>query len=151
MENDALETFGINIGALKTVYSKCFKPDNKFQTKVLLSDDSSRVFPSIICYSKDHRLIGETAKSLYKKFINTSYIYISRYIDYQHSGNSFFNEEIKYMIYGTLENGKLKDYSREDLFPSEIIADYLSMINKFYKEQNIIINNCIISIQYFLL
>ena len=151
MENDALETFGINIGALKTVYSKCFKPDNKFQTKVLLSDDSSRVFPSIICYSKDHRLIGETAKSLYKKFINTSYIYISRYIDYQHSGNSFFNEEIKYMLFGTLENGKLKDYSREDLFPSEIIADYLSMINKFYNEQNIIINNCVISVPDFFL
>ena len=35
MENQSLETFGINIGALKSVFSKCFKPDNKFQTNVL--------------------------------------------------------------------------------------------------------------------
>ena len=79
------EIFGINIGALKTVFSKCFKLNNKFQTSVLLADDSSRIFPSIICYSPTHRLFGETAKSLYKKYIDTSYIEISRFIDFNYS------------------------------------------------------------------
>ena len=51
------------------------------------------------------------------------------------------------MIFGTLENGKLKDYSKGDL----LIVDYLSMINKFYKDQNIIINNCVISVPDFFL
>ena len=149
MENNDLETFGINIGALKTVYSKCFKPDNKFQTKVLLSDDSTRVFPSIICYSKDHRLIGETAKSLYKKYVNTSYTNLIRLIDLYEDKMKHF--EIQFMNFGSFNKEKLNGFEEEDLFPSEIIADYLSMINKFYKDQNIIINNCVISVPDFFL
>ena len=129
MENQNInETFGINIGALKTVYSKCFKPDNKFQTKVLLSDDSSRVFPSIICYSKDHRLIGETAKSLYKKYFNSSYTDLIRLLNLYDENFKF--HEIKFMNFGSFNGEKLNGFNEEDLFPSEIIADYLSIINK---------------------
>ena len=149
MENQSLETFGINIGALKSVFSKCFKPDNKFQTKVLLSDDSSRIFPSIICYSKDHRLVGETAKSLYKKFVHNSYTDLIRLFNLYEE--KIKPHEIEFMNFGSFKGEKLIGFENETLSPSEIVADYLSLIIKFYKEQNIIIDNCVISVPDFFL
>ena len=151
------EIFGINIGALKTVFSKCFKLNNKFHTQVLLADDSSRVFPSVICYSKEYRLIGETAKSLYKKYLETSYVELSRFIDII-DPKSFFSEELKNMVFGSYNNNnnkKLKQYEYKEkddgIVPSEIVADYLSMIISFYMKQGVKIEKCVLSIpDYFL-
>ena len=66
-------SLGINIGSLNTVYSKFDKNDGKFKTNVLLSDVSKRIIPSQICYSNTHRLYGDTASALMKKFGEFSY------------------------------------------------------------------------------
>ena len=66
LENSDI-SLGINIGSLKTVYS-IFSNDNEnnFSTKVLLMNNSSRIIPSIICYTKTHRLFGENSLSSLK-------------------------------------------------------------------------------------
>ena len=59
---------GINIGSLNTIYSLCSRDENSnFQTKILLSDVSSRTIPSIISFTENQRLIGEQAKNQIKK------------------------------------------------------------------------------------
>ena len=75
-------SLGINIGGLKTIYSRYLKKEGKFLTEVLLSDTSSRTIPSRICYSDTHRLYGDTAGSLMKRFLNSSYSNISRLIGF---------------------------------------------------------------------
>ena len=66
-------SLGMNIGALKTVYSIFSKINDKHVTNVLLMNNSSRAIPSIICYTKDHILFGENSissfKTKYKYFI----------------------------------------------------------------------------------
>ncbi len=46
----------MNIGGLKTVYCKIYV---KFISNALLMNNSSRIIPSIICYTKNHRLFGD--------------------------------------------------------------------------------------------
>ena len=74
---------GINIGAQNTIYSSFSKVNNKsFITQVLLSDVASRVIPSILVYTDDHRLYGETAKASMKRFSDSTYINLSRLIGF---------------------------------------------------------------------
>ena len=72
-KDDNIISLGINIGALKTVYSIFSKINDKHVTNVLLMNNSSRAIPSIICYTKDHILFGENSissfKTKYKYFI----------------------------------------------------------------------------------
>ncbi len=141
----SFESYGINIGSFKSIFSKSFKPNNKFQTEVLLNDDSSRIIPSIICYSDTHRLYGETAKSLYKKNFKTSYIDINRLMNFYE--DNLISKESEFMLFGTyLNNGKFLCYNNEKLEPLEILTDYLSLINSFYIKQGIIIKNCVLSV-----
>ena len=78
-------SLGINIGALKTVYSTFSKINDKHITNVLLMNNSSRIIPSIICYTKDHRLFGENSISFLKQNLNTSYNNLSRLIGFDNS------------------------------------------------------------------
>ena len=129
---------GINIGAMNTVYSKCFRDNNKFITDVLLSDVASRTIPSQICYTNTNRLYGETSNSKMGKFIDTSYFNISRFIGFVNE--NFFKKELEYLEKDIFDsaNNKFKIYNNEYEDSSILVADYLSLINKyFFEEQKI--------------
>ena len=63
-------SLGINIGASKTVYSIFSKINDKYVSNVLLMNNTSRIIPSIICYTKDHRLFGDNSISSLKQNLN---------------------------------------------------------------------------------
>ncbi len=137
-------SLGINIGSLNTVYSKFDKIDGKFKTNVLLSDVSKRVIPSQICYSNTHRLYGDTASALMKKYGEFSYINLSRLIGFDIDSYIYQNEYNNFFIFGTYNKNSKKFKSSKDneISSSIIIADFISLINQFYfekenKEENI--------------
>ena len=139
--NDNLISLGINIGASKTVYSIFSKINNKYVSNVLLMNNSSRIIPSIICYTKAHRLFGDNSISSLKQNLNTSYNNLSRLIGYNKNDN-IFKEEIKFMF--------SKENNLEEIGSECIIADYLSLINKYYFEkENIEYDYTIISVPDF--
>ena len=114
---------GINIGAFKTVYSTFSLNENKkYIYQVLLMNESSRIIPSIICYS-NHRDFGENSKSFLKQNLNTSFNNISRLIGFDNSNN----EELKYMYNKEGNMEKIKEIGNKN-----IIADFLSLINEYY-------------------
>ncbi len=137
-------SLGIKIGSLNTVYSKFDKIDGKFKTNVLLSDVSKRVIPSQICYSNTHRLYGDTASALMKKYGEFSYINLSRLIGFDIDSYIYENEYNNFFIFGTYNKNSKKFKSSKDneISSSIIIADFISLINQFYfekenKEENI--------------
>ena len=105
-EKEDKVSLGINIGSLNTVYSIFGKKEGRFQTNVLLSDVSKRTIPSQICYSDTHRLYGDTASSLMKKYINTSYSNLSRLIGFDSDSFIFKNEIKDYFNFGTFNKKK---------------------------------------------
>ncbi len=134
-------SLGINIGASKTLYSTCGIIEGRFKTHVLLSDVSKRVFPSQICYSDSHRLYGDTASALMKKFKDSSYFNLSRLIGFDDSVQ-FYQEELNnFFSYGfyNRESKKFKGCPtlNEEITSTNIIADYLSLINQFFFEKQI--------------
>ena len=143
-------SLGINIGGLKTIYSRYLKKEGKFLTEVLLSDTSSRTIPSRICYSDTHRLYGDTAGSLMKRFLSSSYSNISRLIGfYLDKKENIYNEEIKYFYPSSFNIGlgNFNIYHDEKVESSTIIADYLSLINNYYfKEKKITYDYCTFSV-----
>ena len=141
-------SLGINIGGLKTIYSRYLKKEGKFLTEVLLSDTSSRTIPSRICYSDTHRLYGDTAGSLMKRFLNSSYSNISRLIGFfLDKKENIYNEEIKYFYPLSFNKGNFNIYDDEKVNGSTIIADYLCFINNYYfKEKEIAYDYCTFSV-----
>ena len=144
MKNGNMGTsLGINIGSLNTVYSKFDRNEGLYKTNVLLSDVSKRVIPSQICYSATNRLYGDTASSLMKKFADYSYSNLSRLIGFDIDSYIFKNEYNNFFNFGTYNNAtkKFKISNNEEISSSIIIADFISLINKFYfdkvkKEEN---------------
>ena len=137
--NNSSISLGINIGASKSLYSTCGNYNGSFQTNVLLSDVSKRVIPSQICYSDTHRLYGDPASALMKKFKDSSYCNLSRLIGFDDSVE-FYQEELKkFFHYGFFNQNtkKFKCYpsSNEEITSTNIIADYLSLINEFFFEK----------------
>ena len=150
-ENIKNISIGINIGASKTVYSIFSIVKGKFVSEVLLMNRSSRVIPSIICYTKDHRLFGENSKSSLKQNLNTSYNNLSRIIGFDNSDE--YKEELKYMFINETDIKNLKFYcngkdgKKEEITSDFLIADFLSLINKYYyKEHKSNVNNISISL-----
>ena len=104
-------------------------------------NNSSRIIPSIICYTKDRRLFGDISFSSLNQNLNTSYNNLSRLIGYNKNDN-IFKEEIKFMF--------SKENNLEEIGSECIIADYLSLINKYYFEkENIEYDYTIISVPDF--
>ena len=60
---------GVNIGSLNSSISlgKSHPSQMLFKSELLLSDTSLRTCPSIISYTKTHRLIGDQASLVVKK------------------------------------------------------------------------------------
>ena len=132
-------SLGIKLGAQYTCYSISTKINGLFQTNVLLSNASKRVIPSQICYSDTHRLYGDNANSLIKKFYYSSYCNLSRLIGFDYNLTIFQNEITDFFDFGTYDditnnfncnNDDIKNFNTEN-----IIADFLSLINEYYFEK----------------
>ena len=93
LDKDEIISLGINIGALKTIYSQFLKKINgKYISNVLLMNNSSRIIPSIICYTINHRLFGENSITSLKQYMNTSYNNLSRLIGFNNNIQFYKNE-----------------------------------------------------------
>ena len=139
---------GINIGALKTVYSIFSKINGKYIPKVLLMNNSSRIIPSIICYTKTHRLFGENSLSSLKQNLNTSYNNLSRIFGFD-KNIKYYENEIKYQFNNNIKLFRFAN-NKEEIKSEYIIGDYLSLINEYYFEkENIKYDICSISVPDF--
>ena len=131
--NKSFSFLGINIGALKTVYSLFSEINGKYISNVLLMNNSSRIIPSIICYTKENRIIGENAKSYLKQNLSTSYNNLSRIIDTEikeEEKKFFFSDDFKFNCYN-------KKKEKEEIKEIYVIADYLSIINNYYTREGL--------------
>ena len=79
---------------MKTVYSTFSKIDDKnYITKVLLMNGYLRKIPSIICYTKTHRLFGENSYFILKQNLETSYNNLSRIFGFDKRIQKLYKEE----------------------------------------------------------
>ena len=149
---ESYDSLGIDIGSLNTVYSIFGKKEGKFQSNVLLSDNTNRIIPSQICYSDTHRLYGDNASTLMTNFFSTSYSNLSRLLNFNINVNIYKEEYKNYTYYGRFQKSeKFKCYNKEEVSSSIIIADFLSLINEFYfekkkKDENINYDFCTLSV-----
>ena len=139
--NKDLISLGINIGAMNTVYSRCLKINDKFTTEVLLSDVASRTFPSQICYTNYNRLYGETSNSSMKQFYKTSFLNLSRlfYVFFDNNDiNPIDEKEFEYLNENSYQKKEKKIciYNNETCDSYILLADYLSLINKYFFEEH---------------
>ena len=133
-DNDEFSSLGINIGSLKTVYSIFSKINGKCIFNVLLMNNSSRIIPSILCYTKTHRLFGENSFSSLSQNLDSSYNNLSRLIGFNNNIEiykdeiiySFFNNNNEYK-FNYKDSDGLKEINVET-----IITDFLILINKYY-------------------
>ena len=129
---------GINIGSLNTIYCRCEKNNNLFSSKILLSEVSNRVIPSIISYTDTQRITGDISKNSLKKFSNSSFIYLSRLIGLIPETN-FGKKELEYYYYiGPKLNKVSGQFDLEfnnnpvSVFRDDVIAAFLDKFNTFY-------------------
>jgi molecular chaperone DnaK (HSP70) len=152
--NEIPINLGINIGALKTVYSLFSKINGKFVTHVLLMNNSSRCIPSLMCYTNSHRLFGDNSLSSLKQNLSTSYNNLSRLIGFDYSEK--YEEEIKYTFqdfdnindykFNIYLDNKIKNINNSDF----IISDFLYLINEyFFEKEKIYYSNTSISVPDF--
>ena len=134
-ENEII-SLGINIGAQKTVYSIFSKINEKYISHVLLMNNSSRIIPSIICYTKTHRLFGENSITSLKQNLDTSHINLSRLIGFSKDIKIYENE----INYELREINNMENFSFyiqnpngiEETDTDILISDFLFLINKYY-------------------
>ena len=143
---------GINIGSLNSTVGIGHRGPNGQVNKVelLLSESSTRVCPSLLSFTDDHRIIGDQASLILRKNIKSSFQYINRYIgfdmntpftqkefnDYQYVGEKYDKDQKKCCY--TL-NGQ-KYY----LGPDEIVVSYLHLLYNSYILQKNISPECLV-------
>ncbi len=135
---------GINIGSLNTIYSICSRDENSnFQTKILLSDVSSRTIPSVISFTENQRLVGEQAKLQIKKYSKSSFMNLSRLIGICFDAPFYKKEFEEYCFIGP-EFDKVKhnftiDFNGKkiELYGEDIVSSFIDVVNLFFKKQNI--------------
>ena len=129
---------GINIGSLKTIYSKFTNFNTKYCKYILQSDVSNNYFLSKICYTKTHRLCGQISEPYISKNINSSYNNLSRLIGFHDS--NLYQLELPYMFNQVNSIDKISfNYPKnniEILNHINVLCDYLSFINKFLFNNN---------------
>ena len=128
---------GINIGSFKTVYSTFSYNNGKYEPKILLMNNSSRTIPSIICYTKTHRLFGENSLSSLKQNLNTSYNNLSRIFGFDNN-IKLYEKEYKFALKKINNNSEYKfffyveDNSETKISTNNLITDFLDLINEYY-------------------
>ena len=129
-------SLGINIGASKTVYSIFSKINNKYVSNVLLMNNTSRIIPSIICYTKDHRLFGDNSISSLKQNLNTSYNNLSRLIGFDNNIKFYQNEiQSQFVNYKDMKLFQFysqNSFSKNEIKSENVLYDFLSLINSYY-------------------
>ncbi len=144
-------SLGINIGSYKTVFSTFSKEKgNNYISKVLLMNNSSRIIPSIMCYTKNNRLFGENSISVLQKNLETSYNNLSRIFGFDNNLTIYKDEH----FFALKKMKKITEYKLESkelkISTSNIIADFLSLINEYYfHQQKIQYTSTVISIPDF--
>ena len=135
---------GINIGSLNTIYSICLRDENSnFQTKILLSDVSSRTIPSIISFTENQRLMGEQAKLQIKKYSKSSFMNLSRLIGICSDAPFYKKEFEEYSFIGPEFNKTKHNFTIEfngkliELYGEDIVSSFIDVVNLFFKKQNI--------------
>ncbi|MCQ2819894.1 MAG: Hsp70 family protein [archaeon] len=85
---------GFNLGSLNSTISFGeIISASRMNCNLLISDISGRSTPSVISYTKSHRLIGEQANLIIKKFLLSSFNNISR-LTGMHPASEFAKKEI---------------------------------------------------------
>ena len=103
-------------------------------------NNSFRTIPSVICYTKNHRLFGNNAFSSLKQYFESSYNNIPRLINFEDNQKKR-EDELKYFYVQNLNKDNYKfnnfnEFGRKVNIKSDyIIADYLSLINDYYFEK----------------
>ena len=143
---------GINIGSLNSTVAIGHRAGNGQVNKVelLLSETSSRICPSLLSFTDDHRIIGDQASLVLRKNIKSSFQYINRYIgfdmdtpftqkefnSYQYVGEKYDKEQKKCCY--TLKGQKYF------LGPDEIVVSYLHLLYNSYILQKNISPECLV-------
>ena len=144
-------SLGINIGSFKTVYSTFSKEKgDNYKSNILLMNNRSRIIPSIMCYTKNNRLFGENSISFLKKNLETSYNNLSRIFGFDNNLTIYKDEH----FFALKQIKKITEYKLESIelkiSTSNIIVDFLSLINEyFFHQEKIQYNSTVISIPDF--
>ena len=136
LDKDEIISLGINIGSFRTVYSVFKKINGKYISHVFLMNNSSRIIPSILCFTKTHRLFGENSKASLKQNLDSSFFNLSRIIGFNND-IKFYEKEIGFEYNSTNDFKNHKFYSKnlngkKEIESEEIIANYLGLINKYF-------------------
>ena len=128
---------GVNIGSLNSSISlgKSHPSQMLFKSELLLSDTSLRTCPSIISYTKTHRLIGDQASLVVKTNMKSSFNNINRLIGFNLNNPFCQREYNNYFYTGGEYKPELNKFSCIDddhLYPEEIIISFLNLLYNSY-------------------
>ncbi len=134
---------GINIGSLKTVYSKFTNFNKNYFKTILQSDVSNNYFLSKICYTETHRLYGLISEPYISKNITSSYNNLSRLIGFYDS--DLYQKELPFMFNQVNSINEISfnfpKNNIEILNHINVLSDYLSYIHNFLFNNNHEYNN----------
>jgi heat shock protein 4 len=130
-----MEALGIDIGSQKTVLTKIAKGG----VEIVLSDSSNRATPSIIGYTAEERLIGDSAVNQMKKNFKNTMQFFTRFIGLNADCKDQLEEEKKFITYKTveLENKKigiecLIRGEKYVLTPEQVLGFYLKKLRTLF-------------------
>ena len=147
------DIIGINIGSKNTIIGTY----DKGTFKIILSDISSRMIPTVISYTNYERSFGEIAFNKNRSNYNSTIIYINRWLGIN-SNFSFFDEEAKYANFPPEKNDNnnligfniVLNKEKNFFIPETIMGAFLNKIKNLWVNNNININlntnNIVISI-----
>lgn len=130
-----MEALGIDIGSQKTVLTKIAKGG----VEIVLSDSSNRSTPSIIGYTAEERLIGDSAINQWKKNFKNTMQFFSRFVGLNTDCKEQLEEEKKFITYKIveLENKKvgfevLIRGEKQVLTAEQILGFYLKKLRNLF-------------------
>ena len=131
---------GINIGSLSTTVATGQKHHSAllFKTELILSETSSRCCPSLISFGGTHRVIGDQASLILKKYLKSSFQFLDRFIGFN-LDTPFYSYEMKnYYYIGDNYDKEKKQFSylingeQKYLLPEEIVISFLHLLYNSY-------------------
>ena len=131
---------GINIGSLSTSIAIGQKHQSAliFKTELLLSETSSRTCPSLISFGGTHRVIGDQASLVLRKYLKSSFQFIDRFIGFNIDTPFYSYEMENYFYVGDKfdkTNNKFSyiiDGEKKYILPEEIVVSFLHLIYNSY-------------------
>ena len=129
---------GVNIGSLNATISYGQQQSaNRLTCNLIISDISGRETPVIITYTKSHRLIGDQAKLIIKKNMNSSFNNLCRLVGIEPNSDFTKNEIANYLLLGSPFNLQTKSFNVQldntntiQLSPDQIVLAFLSILKQ---------------------